>query len=334
MVPVRFQHGLELPEHGIWLDPHAPKEFAFVSHAHSDHMARHREVIASRATALFLRERLGARAPGARTLEFGVSTVVRGLNLTLLPAGHILGSSQLFLQCDRLGTLLYTGDFKLRSGLSAEPLQWRQADTLVMETTFGLPKYRMPATETVLEQIVAFCRENLAREIVPVLLCYSLGKAQEVLCALAAAGLRAMLHEAVFKMSTLYRQLQPGFPDFERFHPARFREKVLIFPPSAIRAGQLEAIPNRKTAILTGWAVDSGARYRYRCDAAFPLSDHADYDDLLRYVDMVQPRRVLTLHGFAAPFARDLRRRGLEAWALSEDDQLELNLGPFTPKSR
>src|SRR5213078_4215189 len=58
----------------------------------------------------------------------------------------------------------------------------------------------------------------------------------------------------------------------------------------------------------------------------FPLSDHADYNDLIRYVDLVQPKRVLTLHGFAAEFARDLRERGIEAWALSEENQTEFKL--------
>src|SRR5262249_40104163 len=36
--------------------------------------------------------------------------------------------------------------------------------------------------------------------------------------------------------------------------------------------------------------------------------------------------RVLTLHGFAAEFARDLRERGVEAWALSEENQMEFKL--------
>jgi Cft2 family RNA processing exonuclease len=72
--------------------------------------------------------------------------------------------------------------------------------------------------------------------------------------------------------------------------------------------------------------MDAGAKYRHRCDAAFPLSDHADYLDLLRYVECVQPRRVLTLHGFASAFAADLRARGVEAWALSENDQLQFML--------
>src|SRR4026208_1990644 len=88
-------------------------------------------------------------------------------------------------------------------------------------------------------------------------------------------------------------------------------------------------IKQRRTAVLTGWALDPGAIYRYQCDAAFALTDHADYPDLMRYVERVQPKRVLTLHGFAAEFARDLRERGIEAWALSEENQMELILGSF-----
>ncbi len=76
----------------------------------------------------------------------------------------------------------------------------------------------------------------------------------------------------------------------------------------------------------TGWAVESSAKFRYGCAAAFPLSDHADYDELLRAVELVQPKRVLTVHGFAAEFAADLRRRGVEAWALAQENQMELRL--------
>jgi DNA ligase-1 len=85
--------------------------------------------------------------------------------------------------------------------------------------------------------------------------------------------------------------------------------------------------------VLTGWALDAGATYRYQCDAAFPLTDHADYPDLLRYVELVQPKRVLTLHGFAAEFASDLRERGIEAWALTEANQLELTLSSRQPRA-
>ena len=325
MIPIRYHRGLELPAHDLWLDPHGARPLAFVSHAHSDHIAAHAEVIASPGTARLMRARLGGQRR-EHLLEFGETRTLRDCAITLLPAGHILGSAQAFVE-SAAGTLLYTGDFKLRPGLAAEPAQWRHADTLIMETTFGLPRYVMPPTAEVLAQIIAFCRAALDDRAVPVLFAYSLGKAQEAVCALLAAGLTPMLHDAVFKMTEIHRELRADFPTgYVRFDAEEAVGKVLICPPNAKTSALLASLPPRRTAVLTGWALDPSARYRYRCDAAFPLTDHADYPDLLRYVALVAPRRVFTLHGFAAPFAADLRRRGIEAWALSEDDQLELAL--------
>lgn len=107
---------------------------------------------------------------------------------------------------------------------------------------------------------------------------------------------------------------------------------LVICPPGAMNT--LRKIPRRRVACLTGWAMDSGAIFRLQVDAAFPLSDHADYEDLLRYVDLVQPKRVLTLHGFAREFARDLRAKGIEAWALTGADQLELPIVSKPPPAR
>jgi Cft2 family RNA processing exonuclease len=325
LIPLRFHRGLELPGHGLWLDPRERKPFAFVSHAHSDHIGNHSETILSAPTARLMRARLAGKRI-EHVLEFAAATDLRGMRVTLLPAGHILGSAQFYLE-EEAGSLLYTGDFKLRPGLSVERTQWRQADTLVMETTFGLPRYRFPPTDHVMAEMVRFCAECLEQAHTPVLLGYSLGKAQEILCALAHAGLTPMLHETVHKMTAIYREMHPGFPcEYEKYDPAQIAGKVLICPPSASRTTMVTRIEKRRTAVLTGWAVEPGARFRYGCDAAFPLSDHADYDDLVRYVELVQPKRVLTLHGFASEFAADLRRRGIEAWALTGENQLELKL--------
>jgi DNA ligase-1 len=324
MISIRYDRGLVLPDHELWLDPWEAKPFAFVSHAHSDHTARHEEVITSVGTARLMQARLGG-SRREHVLAFGERREFRSFAITLLPAGHIFGSSQCFVESDA-GTVLYTGDFKLRRGLSAEPAEWRQAETLIMETTYGLPKYRMPPTDEVLARMIAFCRDALEDGAVPVLLGYSLGKSQEILCALLAAGLTPMLHGAVWKMTEIYRELRPGFPTgYVPYAAGEVQGKVLVCPPSANRTRMLTQIRNRRTATLTGWALDPGATYRMQCDAAFPLTDHADYPDLLRYVELVQPRRVLTLHGFAAAFASDLRARGVEAWALSEENQLEFS---------
>jgi DNA ligase 1 len=325
VIEVRYERGVYLPNEDIWLDPWDAKPFAFVSHAHSDHIAPHDEIIVSERTARLMQ----ARMPGERhehVLNFGEKQTIRGLGVTLIPAGHIFGSAQFFLETNH-GSLLYTGDFKLRPGRSAEPAESRKAQTLIMETTFGLPRYRFPSTEQIVGQIVAFCRDALDTGAVPVLLGYSLGKAQEILCALSDAGLKPMLHGSVHQMTRIYEQFGQSFCEYERYNANQVAGKVLICPPSVNRSRMLEKIKEKRVAMISGWAVDPNAIYRYQVDAAFPLSDHADYTDLLRYVELVQPERVLTLHGFAAEFARDLRERGIEAWALSEGNQMELTLG-------
>jgi DNA ligase-1 len=330
VIDVRYERGVYLPHQDFWLDPWDAKRFAFVSHAHSDHIAPHEEVIVSERTACLMQKRL----PGTRTehiLLFRERRIVRGLDVILLPAGHIFGSAQCFLFAGD-ETLLYTGDFKLRPGKSAEPAEWRQADTLIMETTFGLPRYRFPPTEQVIGQVVAFCREAIEDGHVPVLLGYSLGKAQEILCSLDGAGLTPMLHGSVYQMTRIYEQLGQSFCKYFRFDANDVAGKVLICPPSANRSRMLEKIARKRVAMISGWAVDPNAVYRYQVDAAFPLSDHADYNDLVHYVDLVQPKRVFTIHGFAAEFARDLRERGVEAWALSTENQMELKLHSLRPQ--
>ncbi|MBV9618868.1 MAG: DNA ligase, partial [Verrucomicrobia bacterium] len=326
MIEVRYDRGVYLSAQDLWLDPREPKHFAFVSHAHSDHIASHEEVVLSERTARLMQ----ARMPGTRiehVLPFGEQHRIHDVDLTLLPAGHIFGSAQLFLS-DENETLLYTGDFKLRDGKSAEAAEWRQADTLIMETTFGLSRYQFPPTEKVIEQIVAFARDAIDDGAVPVLLGYSLGKAQEILCSLDGAGLTPMLHGSVFQMTRIYEQFGQSFCKYVRYSKNDVAGKVLICPPSASHSPMIDKIPHKRVAMISGWAVEPNAIYRYQVDAAFPLSDHADYNDLVRYVDLVKPRRVLTLHGFAAEFARDLRDRGIEAWALSEQNQMEFkNLG-------
>src|SRR6185312_10295809 len=122
MMKVTFERGIFLPELDLWLDPKEERDTAFVSHAHSDHIGNHREVILSETTARLM----AARLPGQRIehqLPFHTSIEFRAANIRLLPAGHILGSAQIYLE-SKGESLLYTGDFKLRPGKSAEQAQW------------------------------------------------------------------------------------------------------------------------------------------------------------------------------------------------------------------
>src|SRR5438552_16459809 len=108
-------------------------------------------------------------------------------------------------------------------------------------------------------------------------------------------------------MTRVYEQFGQSFCKYVRYKPNDVTGKVLICPTSTNGSRLLEKIPRKRVTMLSGWAVEPNAIYRYRVDAAFPLSDPDDYNDLVRYDDLVRPKRVLTLHGFAAEFARDLR---------------------------
>ncbi len=323
MIDVRYERGVHLPAQGLWLDPQGSRDFAFVSHAHSDHTGRHGEAILTDATARLMRARLGKPTGREHALPFHERIRMRGFEVELLPAGHVLGSAQCLVTADA-GSLLFTGDFKLRPGLSCETAAIRHAETLVMETTFGLPRYVFPPTEEVLRDVVEFCIETRKSGATPVLLAYSLGKAQEILAALSAAGLPVLLHHAAWQMTLVYESLGMKFPGAAEYQAGAIRDHVVICPPGG---RMLEEIPRRRVAALTGWALDPRTIYRMKVDAAFPLTDHAGYDDLLRFVDLVNPKRVFTMHGFAAEFAQDLRARGIEAWTLGGVDQLELALG-------
>lgn len=324
---VEFRAGVWLPQIEWWLDAHFPVARSFVSHAHSDHIAPHGEILCSAGTSRLMQ----ARIPGERiehVLPFGhTEKLTADTAITLHPAGHIHGSAQSLIAHDRFGRLLYTGDFKLRRGRSAEPCATPAADVLIMETTFGRPHYVFPPTDDVLRQIAAFCWSCLDDAETPVLFGYSLGKSQELLCGLAEAKLPVMLHPQTLRLTRIYEELGIAFPAYRAFDAAELAGHVVICPPQVNNSAFLKRIPRRRTAVVTGWAMDPGAIYRYQCDAAFPLSDHADYPDLLRFVEAVQPKRVLTLHGFAQDFARTLRDRGIEAWAIGEDNQLEFGIG-------
>jgi len=337
MGEVRCEHhsaGILLPELGLWLDAREARkgpERVFISHAHADHVARHREVIVSEATG----ELLGARLPGRRVehrLAWGRAREFEGptgrWRITLQPAGHILGSAMALLEADG-ASLLYTGDFKLRAGKAAESCVTTPADTLIMETTFGLPRYRFPPADEVFLQVTGFCRETLQAGRTPVLLGYSLGKSQEILFRLGDAGFRLVVHPEIARMTEVYRRCGLQVPEFAVLGQGGggTTGAVVICPPGTLRGSGGPAEEFTRTAVLTGWALDSDCRYRYRCDAAFPLSDHADFEELLELVRRVEPRRVLTVHGFAVEFAATLRRQGCDARALGREEQLEFVLG-------
>jgi len=325
--------GIYLPQVNLWMDPKRPQKRAVVTHAHYDHLAGHDEILASPGTARLLRLRVPKRTK-IRAIPFGRPFPLGGgASFTLLPAGHILGSAMVWVKRKvgkRESRLLYTGDFKLRGGETSERCEPKQADVLVMETTFGRPEYRFPPVEKVVREMIAFCRGAVKEEKVPILLGYALGKSQEILQRVGVAGIPILMDAAGHRICEVYRELGQDLPPVKRLGKItqeKVRGHLLIVPPSMARGKGLMVLEKRRVAVVSGWALDRGAIYRYGCDEAFALSDHADYGELIEMVQRVKPKEIRTVHGFSKEFAMDLQERGYRAWALEGDTQMVLPLG-------
>ncbi|MGJ8653996.1 MAG: MBL fold metallo-hydrolase RNA specificity domain-containing protein [Opitutaceae bacterium] len=319
-----YRGGLLLAELGLWFDPSKRKPFAVVTHAHGDHVGRHDCYIATPETIALIRVRNGdALAQRGVALAFGEVYQGKGYRLRLYPVGHVLGSAMVYLETDVGETFLYTGDFKTRKGLSAEAIEIPQADTLVMETTFGKPSYVFPPIAETCQQIHAFCDRALSVNQTPVLLAYSLGKAQEVLKIVEERSQQLMVHRTIGELNQVYEYFGVLMPKTRPLDFLNMGGCVVVMPPTV-----LKKLPRKEcqVAMVSGWGMQESAKYRYGVDEVIPLSDHADYPELLNFVEKVAPQAVYTTHGYEQEFAADLRQRGYAAWSLSNDDQLEFML--------
>jgi putative mRNA 3-end processing factor len=313
---------------GLHLDARRRAGCAFVSHAHGDHSGRHDRTIATAATLALMTHRLGEpkraaraeRLPAAYRQPFGLGE----LTLELFPAGHVLGSAQLRVTGRDGRSLGYTGDLCTDTTHAAEPAEVMPCEALVLESTFGLPRYVFPPKAETLDRVRRFCDDALSDGVTPVLLGYSLGKAQEILAYLAGTGRRCRVHPVVHAVNRVYQAhgvALPGVSVLDEAGPAD--DEVVVVPPQLAWSPAMRGVRRRRTAILTGWAVD-GARFFRGVDAAFPLSDHADHPSLVAYARATGAERVFTVHGHADELAAALRREGIRAQALREESQLEL----------
>jgi putative mRNA 3-end processing factor len=325
--PIELHRGeLKVTGSSLHLDATRRVECAFVSHAHGDHIGRHDRTIATAATLALMRHRLGdgkrrrtEHLPASYRAPFGLGE----LTLELFPAGHVLGSAQ--VRVTRNGVALgYSGDLCTEPTHAAERAEVMGCDVLVIESTFGHPRYVFPPKEETLAAVRRFVDGALADGVTPVLLGYALGKAQEVLKYLSDLGYACRAHPVVHAVNKVYEAHGVALPNVRPLGPEGAGiDEVVVCPPHLARSPAMRGIRKRRTAILTGWAVD-GARFFRGVDAAFPLSDHADFPSLVRYVRETGAGRVFTVHGHEDALAAALRKEGIRAEPLREHMQLEL----------
>ncbi|MHC4932745.1 MAG: MBL fold metallo-hydrolase, partial [Planctomycetota bacterium] len=248
---VRFDaSGLEVEGGLLWLDARRSKALGVISHAHGDHVARHQTILCTPETAALVRRRSGG-SPTFIEARYGDQTTVGDLTVTLLPAGHILGSAMVLLEGPS-GSLLYTGDVRAEGGLTCPPAAPVPADVLVTEATFGRPDCVFPPPSEVRAEMVAWAREVLEEGTTPVFAAYALGKGQEVMAALAAAGVPVAAHGSVWSLCSVYRDFGIRFPRSRRLKRRSGRRAAVVVPPRFLRTPEVQECGRLRIAAVTG----------------------------------------------------------------------------------
>ena len=311
--------GLFCPAGDFYIDPWKPVDKAVITHGHSDHARPgSKQFLCHPYTKPVLQLRLGDN--NYQTAEWKDPVYMNGVAVTLYPAGHILGSSQ--VKVEHQGQVwVVSGDYKVDDdGLSGafEPVP---CNTFVTESTFGLPIYNWKRQESIYQDIRTWIRGNRLEGKASVLIAYSLGKAQRVLHALVGEVDQVYAHGAIWNMQeTLLNSgvLTRGIlPELIRVTPEipkeNFKNAVIIAPPSADGTPWMKKFSPAAVGICSGWMQVRGNQRRRNADAGFALSDHCDWKGLLSAVEATGASRVFVTHGFQSAFSRYLNEAGIEA---------------------
>lgn len=311
-------------EKELFVDAFGIKESAaLITHAHSDHARptpSNDYYLTPQTSSL-----IGARKKGLKLNEmpFGKKFEAEGFSCEFHPSGHILGSAQIEI-CNGSQAVL-TSDFKLQDSILFKGAQILPSETLVIETTFGKPEYSFPKREDVYEKIAEWLRSALAQKKFVVLGGYSTGKAQELTKIVNEfVHERPLVYKKIFEQNKIYESHGVRLGDYLCLDHNLHEGSILIMPPHLIDDNLLLALQHQigrkvEAAIATGWKGFS----RHK---TFPLSDHADFDSLMKYVEESSPKNVLTTHGFEQEFAKAVHRKlGIPAKPLCAEGQTGLN---------
>jgi putative mRNA 3-end processing factor len=323
-------HGLYCEEGGFHIDPWSPVDRAVITHAHSDHAAPgSRSYLTAAEGVGVLRLRMGESAM-ISGLEYGQAFDSGSVRVSLHPAGHILGSAQVRIERTMASphgpageVWVFSGDYKTDADATCHPFEPVRCHTFITESTFGLPIYRWPRQQEVLDQINAWWRANQSLGRTSVVYAYTLGKAQRVLAGLDPSIGPIGAHGAVLRINEAYERAGIKLP---RTIPATGESVnqlqgrgIVLAPPSTAATVWLRRLGGPDgvaTAFVSGWMMVRGTRRRRHVDRGFVLSDHADWPALLDTINATGAKRIGLTHGHAATMARFLGEQGRETFVV------------------
>ena len=308
--------GLYCKSGDFHVDPWEPVERAIITHAHSDHArwGMKKYLCASPGLAV-LRARVGDDA-SIETREYGESFSMNGVKVSLHPAGHILGSSQVRIE-DQGQVWVVSGDYKTEPDPTCERFELVKCQTFITESTFALPIYRWGPEGEVFEQINKWWRENQQAGKASMIFAYTLGKAQRILAGVDASIGPLYSHGVVQRINECYRwagvKLPPISLATQQVRGFDWSKALIVAPPSAAGTPWLRRFGDIATGFASGWMQIRGTRRRRAVDRGFVLSDHVDWPSLLSTISATGAERVWVTHGYSNVLARFLTEQGLKA---------------------
>ena len=309
--------GLYCERGDFYIDPWKPVDRAVVTHAHADHayLGNQNYLVPKEGERLF-RIRLGDEAV-IETMPYGETRSINGVQLSFHPAGHILGSAQARIEFGG-EVWVISGDYKLTPDPTCAPFEHLKCHHFITEATFGLPIYRWPRNEDVVDEINGWWRRNVARGKASVIFAYSLGKSQRILKQIDASIGSIFTHGAVERLTQAYRESGISLPPTTYVGSVTNRKEfigsLIVAPPSAQQAvGWLRKFGSYSSAFASGWMMVRGARRQRAVDRGFVVSDHADWPELQTAIAATEAEMVYVTHGFAPEMVRWLREQGTNA---------------------
>jgi putative mRNA 3-end processing factor len=324
--------GLYCEAGDFYIDPWDSVDRAVITHAHGDHAHwGSSSYLCSREGESVLRTRLGANA-AIHAVEYGEAVDINGVRVSLHPAGHILGSSQIRVE-HRGEVWVVSGDYKTDPDPTCTPFELVRCNTFITESTFGLPIYRWTPDVQIFDEIRSWWRTNRDEGRASVIFAYALGKAQRLLAGLADADIgQVYTHGAVERLNRDYRAAGIRLAatryasDLPKKHD--FSGSLIVAPPSAAGSTWLRRFGDISTGFASGWMRIRGARRRRALDRGFVLSDHVDWPSLLAAVMGTGAERVWVTHGTREPLVRWLTNKGLDAQAIASQWKGEEDTDP------
>lgn len=320
---IEWDHGVHIEGTLLWFDPRRLKEFACVTSARAPLSDKQKRILWGDRTARLVSQVKGRRPQGLMT-PYSRSFSLGNLTLELFPSGYMAGASQYQVTLPGGEKLVYSGPFSMTRNRTAEAIEVRRCDTLVMDCTYGHERYRFPPRDQVWRELLDWTADALKANATPIFLVGNPGKAQDLITLLGQAGFPMRVHRGIYAFNKAYRSIGIDLPAGKQFrgHPAH--GEVMIWPAHLRKSKAIRNLRRARFAAMTGKGSERGIARRLRVSTVFTWSLRADYDDLLTYVAKAKPKRIVTLGRHADEFARVLMDQGKQAKALSEQPQLDL----------